>query len=602
MAEICHHQFKKKRARQFDTKFIPGKIAKAIKEELESAKTQEEIKLVFDNNRSYKLQPSDIDAIIESITPEIVEDFLSRRETDVIAGFGGEALTDVLKRAGRENMNLVTNNMRTSMYLRENFYKKGVLPITADTKKEVARQLQIGIAQNEDYRKLSKRVDTTFKSISRSRAGTIAVTETGRAANFAIVEGYKQSGVVSSIRWVTTFLNSRETHIELNGAEVLIGQSFSAQSPTHGTVSTEYPLQFGIPEEDINCHCRTVAAKFLDDPIVEQEAPIVESPTVEKPIIEPPPIPEALSELEKQGIAGNYQKVSDSVDIKVDPGVMVDYANDAKQVAQDVKETFDLIDSVHDIGMLRTIPVNVKKIETRAYGTYQPTKHLNNSPFAAESNISIDPVRTARPSSAFGQEVAGHTKMTTAHETGHWIDNKLLANPKGRGNRYDVKYSQKMGSAQAEKAMLKTQKAMADSDNYKYLEQMKLKLERQLDDLYDEAHLTGWAEKEQLVQDSIKHIDYLLDPEEVWARAYAQYIAEKSGDKRMLAELKFNQTKAYGRTQSQWATEDFESIKDSIDEMFRERGWIGGKKLQASGDLLEDFEMYKPTGGPGAGF
>lgn len=521
---------------------------------------------------------------MSSITGDIVNDFLGGVETNVIAAFGGDALKDVLREARLGGPGITgaklpfdTNNRRTRQYLRENFYEKGVLNIAADTRKEISEELLSGIFQKEDYRALSKRVDKTFKEVSRARSRTIAVTETGRAANFAIVEGYKQSGIVSKIRWVTTFLNSRETHIDLNGNEVLIGENFSTQSATHGTISTEYPLQFGIPEEDINCHCRTVAAAFLDDEeMVEQEAPDVESPTV----VEPPPIPEALSDLEKEGLAGNYQKVSDSVVVSVDSGANLGAVG--RDVEKAVKETFDIIDGVHDISILRSLPVKITKIESNAYGTYRPSVHALNSPFSMESVIKVD-----APSVVGRAGMTGHTRMTTAHETGHWLDNKLLANPKAPGTgMFNIKSSQKMGSSQADKAMAKTNKAMVKSDNYKYLEKQKAKWEKELDYLLADRRGVS-PNRITRLEDSIQYSKYLLDPEEVWARAYAQYIAEKSGDRIMLKELRRDQIRNPRTIQTQWTTEDFEPIKKSIDKMFEEKGWIGGKKLDPSEELIE---------------
>lgn len=66
---------------------------------------------------------------------------------------------------------------------------------------------------------------------------------------------------------------------------------------------------------------------------------------------------------------------------------------------------------------------------------------------------------------------------------------------------------------------------------------------------------------------------YWLDKKELWARAYAQYIALRSGDPTMLAEL--NRVRA-SATQPwrQWSDSEFEVIADAIDIMFKQLGWI----------------------------
>lgn len=71
-------------------------------------------------------------------------------------------------------------------------------------------------------------------------------------------------------------------------------------------------------------------------------------------------------------------------------------------------------------------------------------------------------------------------------------------------------------------------------------------------------------------------MQYALKTEEAWARAYAQYIATKSGNAAMLAELNAARNRIVdGRYfATQWADEDFEPIMDAIDELFQSQGWI----------------------------
>ena len=192
-----------------------------------------------------------------SITSDVVEDYLGDIERAVIADFGSDTLEEVLKQARAEMKPFVTNSERMQRYLRENF-GKNMTEITDTTRKEVASVLNEGIRAGEDYRRLAKRLDEKFAHIGKVRKGIIATTEVGGAANEAILEGYRQSGVVSSKRCVTTFLRSRPTHQELSGQEVGLEEPFSVNGNT-----AQRPGAFGIAAEDINCRCRTVVAKFL---------------------------------------------------------------------------------------------------------------------------------------------------------------------------------------------------------------------------------------------------------------------------------------------------------------------------------------------------
>ena len=67
------------------------------------------------------------------------------------------------------------------------------------------------------------------------------------------------------------------------------------------------------------------------------------------------------------------------------------------------------------------------------------------------------------------------------------------------------------------------------------------------------------------------HYQYLLNPSELWARSYAQYIAVEWGSAEVLAELNIlNRVSETGR---QWEKEEFEPIRKTITELFRMRGW-----------------------------
>jgi SPP1 gp7 family putative phage head morphogenesis protein len=72
-----------------------------------------------------------------------------------------------------------------------------------------------------------------------------------------------------------------------------------------------------------------------------------------------------------------------------------------------------------------------------------------------------------------------------------------------------------------------------------------------------------------------QHLGYMLKPEEIFARSYAQYIAVRSGNKEMRREL--DQFRA-GRAAPlyipwQWEDDDFEPIGSAFDEVFSGLGW-----------------------------
>lgn len=71
------------------------------------------------------------------------------------------------------------------------------------------------------------------------------------------------------------------------------------------------------------------------------------------------------------------------------------------------------------------------------------------------------------------------------------------------------------------------------------------------------------------------HLKYLLEPKEMFARAYAQFIAVKSGNKRMMNQLKSRQKKDSDMNIGyQWEDEDFKEILKAFEELFIYKGWL----------------------------
>lgn len=86
----------------------------------------------------------------------------------------------------------------TTAYLRDTvgpFSEK----ITAGVSNRIRKQLQAGISEGESLRDLSKRVETVFANVKRSKALQIARTESARAHNIGTINSYDQSGVVTGV-------------------------------------------------------------------------------------------------------------------------------------------------------------------------------------------------------------------------------------------------------------------------------------------------------------------------------------------------------------------------------------------------------------------
>lgn len=66
------------------------------------------------------------------------------------------------------------------------------------------------------------------------------------------------------------------------------------------------------------------------------------------------------------------------------------------------------------------------------------------------------------------------------------------------------------------------------------------------------------------------HVEYLLGPNELFARSYCQYIAIRSGDADLRQELEITLQPAY---REQWEEEDFEPVAAALDKLFHGLGW-----------------------------
>lgn len=183
-----------------------------------------------------------------------------------------------------------------------------------------------------------------------------------------------------------------------------------------------------------------------------------------------------------------------------------------KATKQKVLHTLAVIDRVHKDGQLPNIPIVASR--SNDYGHYQ---------YRMTGQASNIAVHNSGP----------HKAMTTAHEVGHFIDHQIF----GSGGL-------KFGSVESPE-MREWKRAVEDSVAWKSINTVQY---------YSGAR------------------GYYLSEKELWARSYAQYIATKSADPTMLAELE-----SIGKSPlpaTQWTRDDFEPIFKAIDKLFESKGWI----------------------------
>lgn len=204
------------------------------------------------------------------------------------------------------------------------------------------------------------------------------------------------------------------------------------------------------------------------------------------------------------------------------------------------------IDRVHGDGPLAPIPVYRTKLPPNVGGQFRYSS-MTGRP--ADIRMALRPNTPA---------------MDLAHETGHWIDQAGILNNSGTSatNTMMIQPGSVPAGVKAwraaigESAAVQRMRAMRDE----------LKQNRYLvmEDGTKAAVSVGW-------------FDYATRMDELWARSYAQYIAVRSGDAQLLAELRGEQEKARTanlRVPEQWEDDDFEPIARAFDTLFTSLGWL----------------------------
>lgn len=186
-----------------------------------------------------------------------------------------------------------------------------------------------------------------------------------------------------------------------------------------------------------------------------------------------------------------------------------------------MKRALELVDKAHDDGALPPLPVTGSAGHPGAYGAY---RHAMGG---APVNIGVS-------------EKSPHKLNTMTHELGHFLDHQAL----GEAGRF----------ASQESPLLEGwRRVVADSGPIRRIQE----------------------KMETITHSGVRqHLDYLLRGREIWARAYAQYVATRTGDAEMLAELDSMRSKpGYGEYVT-WTAEEFAPIAEEIDDVFRQKGWI----------------------------
>ena len=187
------------------------------------------------------------------------------------------------------------------LYAREGAEK--VAGISFQTREQILRAIKRGERDSIGVRRTAKLITQgTSGAIGRSRATTIARTETHAAASYATHEATKELGLpLQRKRWVSVSDDrTRSGHAAANGQEVGIDEKFMV--PHKGVnVPMEYPHD-GSGGAGNNINCRCLAIYFTDEDSIFDDV-------ISKPVPVPASLPTVLN-VEDVIVLGPRSKVT----------------------------------------------------------------------------------------------------------------------------------------------------------------------------------------------------------------------------------------------------------------------------------------------------
>ena len=195
----------------------------------------------------------------------------------------------------------------------------------------------------------------------------------------------------------------------------------------------------------------------------------------------------------------------------------------AGRLGERVRHVLAVIDAVHQAGPLPRIPIDDRVGVPGADGRYR-----------------YQPRRGRTQGSGLNPS-APRLELVLLHEIGHFLDHRAFGCP----GRF---------ASRRHPDLADWRRAVLASDAC-----VELRRDRRL------AALSG---------QTVDAFEYLLDPSELWARSYAQYVTHRSGDATLLEQLAKTRLSVAPYHLAQWEDDDFRPIGATIDGLLRRKGWL----------------------------
>jgi len=430
--------------------------------------------------------------------------------------------------------------------------------------KKTREELHAGVVeQGESLEKLTKRVGRIFDGAETWRARRIAQSETSRAVHAAQEQAAVQSGVVRGWEWLLSSDACPECLAVAEKARfVKLGQPFAVTSPD--------PVYGAVKFPPLHPHCACSVLEVLDtDPEPAWSQTLTGSdlkPTEPKPAEpdpKPDPKPAPKPKRPKPTPAPRKRKPKPYAPGVVEPAEqVVTLAGTPEDVEKAADTALKAMATLH--GMPAEMGLN--RLKVRDYRPEVDDRRFKGKGFVFGFYSSREDLVTTRTEVAF----AGHT---LAHEFGHWIDATI-----SRRAKREVFDGVNPDLAQFDAAVRKSKTVAWIEDRLdKWREKLKrlLKEKARLEEAGkgDEDFWKEYNKRIELAKDAVEYAEYLLSPEELWARAYSFWVCRDGGSAALKKDLADKRTREGENSPHHWTAEDFKPVEAEIKAVFDKLGW-----------------------------
>jgi len=410
-------------------------------------------------------------------------------------------------------------------------------------------KVQVAIADGEiageSIDGIAKRIGGVFAQAKGYRARTIARTETIGAANAGSFRGAKASGVVGKKKWLAAVDHrTRSSHVMADGQTVGLDEKFSV-----GASRMDYPGDpTGGAAEVVNCRCTMLYERVVDDaetPDLPDE--ITPVPTEAAPDVPNAPLrprkgpdratatqhlPDRVTKPVKQKWNRTTRQYETTGGDAIGPGTKVQ-----KGVANAKAE----IDKIHSspTGM-PSIPIQQTSGQ-KQLGAYRYT-HKGDS---VDLNVS-----------SAGNQQGG----VFAHEFGHYFDHQDF----GKAGAFS---SEEAARGVPDAILKEWWDAVDQSDAITTLRSLTGKNAQIPTKVLPDGRVVN-------IRIDYDFVKYLLDPREVFARSYHQWITMESGNAALAKDFANFIGEVSPQYPVQWADDDFAPIAKAFRKVFKTAGLI----------------------------